>query len=128
MTRRRRIAGLAALTALALSACASGDAKVSEVRDAVREAGATGGQADCVEEQFDREFSQDQLNDIGAAEEFDQIEPASLAEQVRAILDECVGSGSSSTTEEGGEGEPSESDESTTTTESGDTTSTTAAG
>jgi hypothetical protein len=124
MTRSRRIAGLAALTALALSACASGDAKVSEVRDSVREAGATAEQADCVEGRFEDDFDQDQLNDIAAVDDLDELE-GSLREEVQAILDECVGGESPSTSEEEG-GEPSESDSSDTTEADGSTTTTAA--
>lgn len=128
MTRRRRIAGLAALTALTLSACASGDAKVGEVRDAVREAGATAEQADCVEERFDEEFDQDQLNDIAAVDDLDELN-GSLREEVQVILDECVGGESPSTSEEEG-GEPSESEDgsdTSDTTEADGSTTTTAA-
>lgn len=124
MTRSRRIAGLAALTALALSACASGDAKVSEVRDSVREAGATAEQADCVEGRFEDDFDQDQLNDIAAVDDLDELD-GSLREEVQAILDECVGGESPSTSEEEG-GEPSESDTSDTTEADGSTTTTAA--
>jgi hypothetical protein len=120
MGRSRRIAALAAITALSLSACASNDASPSDVRDVVEEAGLDRDQAACVERRFEDEFTQDQLNDIAGADNLDDLDDQQLADSVRAILEECTtgstttgstegsgGSGSSSTTE--GSGEPSDS-------------------
>lgn len=110
MARSRRIAALAAITALSLTACSSNDAKVSEVVDAVDEAGLDREQADCVGDRFDEEFDQDDLNEIGAADELDDLDPPELADQVRAILAECTGAGSPSSTEDTSSGDTSTSD------------------
>jgi hypothetical protein len=113
MTRRRRIAVLAAVTALALSACTNQDADLDDVTEALEDTDAlSSDQIRCVRGGFeDANFSQDELNDIGDAETLDDL-PDGLAEEVRGVLDSCLGD-SPTTTE--GEGEGTTTEETTTT-------------
>jgi hypothetical protein len=108
MTRRRRIAVLAAVTALALSACTNQDADINDVRDALEEADISREQVrDCTNAFDDAGFSQDELNDIQNADTLDDLE-GDLGDQVRTLLEDCT-SGSTTTEEsDEGSGEPSE--------------------
>lgn len=128
MARRRRIAALAALTALSFAACTNTDADRGDVEDAMTDAGLSTRQAECVADRFDETFNQEQLNDLAAADEPEDF-PEGTSEEVDQILRRCTegdgeGGGSTDTTE-GGAGEGGT--ESTETTE-GESTSTTAAG
>jgi hypothetical protein len=127
MTRRSRIAALAAVVALAVTGCANNDAKESDVVDAMLDAGLTQDQADCVGNGIDDAFGNDQdlYNDVASAADADELAdlPDDAATQVDAVLAECLGDG------EGAAG--SEDGESTDTTaadgeDSGETTTTTA--
>jgi hypothetical protein len=89
MFRRRRFAALAAIAALSLAACANGDAKRSEVVDAMTDAGLSEEQAECVGDRFEAEFDQEQMNELGGADQPDQY-PRGTEDQVEAILDECI--------------------------------------
>jgi hypothetical protein len=114
MTGRRRLVTLAAIAVLALSACSSRDAKISDVVDAVDEAGLNSEQARCVGQGFrDADFSQETLNKIADAETPDDF-PANTGDRIDRILEECTtGSSTTSTTE--GSGEPSGSSTTSTT-------------
>jgi hypothetical protein len=113
MTRPRRLAILAAIVALALPACSSQDAKVSDLVDAMEDAGLNSGQARCVGNGFDdANFSQEQLNDIAAAEKPEDY-PGDTGDQIRSILEECASDSSSSSSSSTG------STDSTTTTAGG---------
>jgi hypothetical protein len=101
MTRPRRLAILAAIVALALPACSSQDAKVSDLVDAMEDAGLSRSQARCVGNGFeDADFSQDTLNKIAEAETPDDY-PGQTGDQIRSILEECTGESTTSTTEGG---------------------------
>lgn len=129
MTRRSRIAALAAVVALAVTGCANNDAKESDVVDAMLDAGLSQDQADCVGNGLDDAFGNDQdlYNDVASAADADELAdlPEDAAAQVDAVLTECLGDG------EGAAG--SDDGESTDTTaaddeDGGDATTTTAGG
>jgi hypothetical protein len=113
MIRRHRVLALAVIAGLSLSACASNDAKRSDVVDAMTDAGLDQDQADCVGDGFEEEFGDDQdlFNDVAAASDPEDF-PGDSEETVRSILDDCVqedpsgddASDSSDTTEPGDEG------------------------
>ena len=101
MTRPRRLAVLAAIVALALPACSSRDAKVSDLVDAMQDAGLDRAQARCVGNGFeDADFSQDTLNKIAEAETPDDY-PDNTADRIQQILESCTGESTTSTTEGG---------------------------
>jgi hypothetical protein len=120
MTRRLRIAALAAVAALAISGCASNDAKRSDVVNAMTDAGLDDEQAECIGDGIDDAFRDDQdlYNDVASALDSDEF-PEGTEDQINAVLDECLG----------GDGAADEGDTTTTTAgdESGDTTETTEA-
>jgi hypothetical protein len=121
MTRRSRIAALAAVLALAGAGCANNDAKESDVVGAMEDADLSDEQAECIGARMQDEFGDDQdlYNDVASASDVDELPgpgdegvdedkyPDGTEPVVRAILDECLAGESP---------------------ESGDTTSTTAAG
>jgi hypothetical protein len=118
MIRRRPLIALAAIAVLALSACSSNDAKESDVVDAMRDAGLTQQQAECVGEGFQEEFGDDQdlFNDVAAAAGEDDF-PEGTEEPIREILDRCVnGEGSSDSTDTSDTSDTTGADETTTTT------------
>ena len=119
MIRRHRVVALAVIAGLTLSACASNDAKRSDVVDAMTDAGLDQEQADCVGDGFEDEFGNDQdlFNDVASASDPEDL-PGDTEQTVRSVLDDCVGSGT------GGEGSSDASD----TTESTESTTTTAGG
>jgi hypothetical protein len=131
MTRRIRIAALAAVAALAISGCASNDAKRSDVVNAMTDAGLDDDQAECIGDGIDAAFRDDQglYNDVASALDSDEFPEGQVTvdgqdmtpeEAINTVLDDCLD----------GDG-ASEGDDTTTTTagdESGDTTETTAAG
>lgn len=127
MTRRLRFAALAAVAALAFSACANNDAKESDVVNAMEDAGLDTDQAECVGERMQDEFGDDQdlYNDVAAAADTDDFPsgdeddyPEGTAPVIRQILADCIeGEGATATTGEG--------DTTTTAGETPDTTATT---
>ena len=122
MTRPRRLAILAAIVALALPACSSRDAKVSDLVDAMEDAGLSSSQARCVGNGFeDADFSQDTLNKIAEAETPDDY-PDNTSDKIQQILVDCTGDSSSSSTTE-----PSDSSDSTDSSESTESTTSTTA-
>jgi hypothetical protein len=115
MTRRLRFAALAALVALAFSACANNDAKESDVVNAMEDAGLDTDQAECVGELMQEEFGDDQdlYNDVAAAADTDDFPsgddvdeddyPEGTGPVISQILSECIeGEGATTTTGEGG--------------------------
>ena len=110
MTRRSSTAALVAVTALALAACASNDAKKSDITNAMTDAGLEDAQAECVADGIWDEYGDDQdlINDIASATDVADF-PDGTEEQISQVLDDCLG------------GSPSgDTDESTDTTEAGD--------
>jgi hypothetical protein len=118
--RSRGLAALLAVAALALSACTNNDADAGDVADALTDAGLAEdvdpGFPDCVGEEFEAEFGQDQdlFNDLASADEPEDW-PSGSEETVSSIIEDCR-DGSPSESEP--EGEDTES-ETTTTTEAG---------
>jgi hypothetical protein len=112
MTRRRRIAVLAAVAALSMSACTNQDSDIDDVRDALDETeGLSREQVSACTDGFEAaDFSQDELNEIANADELSEL-PNDLGDEVNTILEDCI-TGSTTTAE--GSGEPSESTTSTT--------------
>ena len=121
MIRRRPLIALAAIAMLALSACSQNDAKESDVVDAMRDAGLTQQQAECVGEGFQDEFGDDQdlFNKVAAAASTEDF-PEGTEEPIRQILDRCVnGEGSSDSTDTSDTSDTTGADETTTTTTAG---------
>lgn len=114
---------LAAVTGLALSACANQDADIDDVREALEDTeGLSREQVDtCVDGFEDADFSQEQLNDIADAETLSDLSN-DLEEQVNGILQSCIEG--STTTEDQGEGSTEEQGD--TTDGQGESTTTTA--
>jgi hypothetical protein len=129
MSRRVRFSALAAAVALALSACASNDAKESDVVNAVSDSLAdtevngeplTDAQiddtAECVGQGIDEAFGDDQdlYNEIAAADTADDY-PDDARATIEGVLDDCMApitgdsaageSDSTDTTEGEGDGE-----------------------
>lgn len=96
MSRRRPVA-LVALAVLSLGACATNDATRGDVVGALTDAGLEQEPAECVGDLFEREFDQDQLNDIGAAETPEEY-PDELRDDIDQILEECIRGGGAATT------------------------------
>ena len=90
MTRRLRFAALTAVAALALSACASNDAKESDVVNAMEDAGLETAQAECIGAGFQEAFGDDQglYNDVASAASPDEF-PEGTEDTVRDIFEEC---------------------------------------
>ena len=100
MTRRLRFAALAAVAALAFSACSNNDAKESDVVNAMKDAGLDDEQAECVGQGVDEAFGDDQdlYNDVAAAVDTDEF-PDGTQETIEGILDECLGEGGDDTSD-----------------------------
>jgi hypothetical protein len=100
MIRRLRFAALAAVAALAFSACSNNDAKESDVVNAMKDAGLNDEQAECVGQGVDEAFGDDQdlYNDVAAAVDTDDF-PEGTQETVEGILDECLGEGNGATSD-----------------------------
>jgi hypothetical protein len=117
MTRRLRFAALAAVAALAFSACSNNDAKESDVVNAMEDAGLDTTQAECVGQGIDEAFGDDQdlYNDVASAVDTDEF-PEGTEGTINDILAECV------------EGSGPVADEDTTDSTEPETTETTVAG
>jgi hypothetical protein len=90
MIRSRGLAALAAVAALSLSACTDNDADAGDVVDAMTDAGLDPDQADCMGQEFDRAFDQDQMNDLAAADNPDDF-PSGTKPTVDSIIEDCTG-------------------------------------
>jgi hypothetical protein len=114
MIRSRGLAALAAVAALSLSACTNNDADAGDVVDAMTDAGLDPDQAECMGQEFENEFDQDQLNDLAAADNPDDF-PSGSKPSVDSIIEDCTGeSVPGSDTSESGE-QDGESETTTTT-------------
>jgi hypothetical protein len=118
MSPSRGLVALAAVAALSLSACTNKNADAGDVVDAMTDVGLPQDEAECMGNAFEDEFSQDQLNDLAAADDPDEY-PSGTAtngdpidETVTSIINECAGGAQS---ESGGES--NSGSETTTTTE-----------
>jgi hypothetical protein len=97
MFRSRGLVALAAVAALSLSACTNNDADAGDVADAMADAGlATGTDPnfpECMGEEFERAFDQDQMNDLAAADrgEYPGDFPEDTVATVNSIIEQCSG-------------------------------------
>jgi hypothetical protein len=116
MARSRRVAALAVLAALLLSACSSNDAKASDVVSAVEEATdndeLSTDQAECIGDGFEQEFTQDQLNELGAADSPSDF-PGDTGPTVDSIIEDCTGATLQSGPTSDGDGGDSDTTETT---------------
>ena len=105
MIRRHRLLALAAVLAIALTACGRNDAKRSDVVNAMKDAGLTQSQANCVGDGLEDAFGSDQklFNQVAAATKPEDL-PKGTETKVQDVLDRCVGgdAGTTTTTGEGG--------------------------
>jgi hypothetical protein len=88
VVRTRSLVTLLAVTALGLGACTNQDASGEDATDALVEAEAPEGFADCVGDRFEDDLSQEERNDVASADDLADL-ASGLEEQVRAILTEC---------------------------------------
>jgi hypothetical protein len=109
MIRSRGLVALAAVAALSLSACTNNDADAGDVVDAMTDAGLPDDQADCMGQEFDQAFDQDQMNDLAAADD-PQDFPSGTKPTVDSIIEDCTGESvpGSEGTESGGQDGESE--------------------
>jgi hypothetical protein len=114
MIRSRGLIALAAVAALSLSACTDNDADGGDVADAMTDAGLDEDQADCMGQEFERAFDQDQMNDLAAADDPEDF-PSGTQETVDAIIEECTGESVPGAEGSESEGEDTESETTTTT-------------
>lgn len=124
MAPARRIVAIVALAVLALSACSSNDAKESDIRDAMTDAGLSDSDADCVAGEMMKEFDQGELNDIASATDPDDF-PEGSAEPIDSILDNCIASAGGDTGDTSDTTGSDSSDTTDDTTGSSETTATT---
>jgi len=90
MIRSRGLAALAAVAALSLSPCTNKNADAGDVVDAMSDAGLDRDQAECMGQQFENAFDQDQMNDLGAADNPDDF-PSGTKPTVDSIIEDCTG-------------------------------------
>ena len=109
MIRSRGLVALAAVAVLSLSACTNNDADAGDVVDAMTDAGLPDDQAECMGQEFEREFGDDQdvFNDLAAADDPEDF-PSGTKPTVDSIIEECTGEsvpGSEGSESEGQDGE-----------------------
>jgi hypothetical protein len=114
MIRSRGLAALAAVAALSLSACTNNDADAGDVVDAMSDAGLDSDQADCMGQEFEQAFDQDQLNDLAAADNSDDF-PSGTKPTVDSIIEDCTGEAVPGAEGSDSEGQDGESETTTTT-------------
>jgi hypothetical protein len=90
MIRSRGLAALAVVAALSLSACTNNDADAGDVVDAMSDAGLDPDQAECMGQEFENAFDQDQMNDLAAADNPDDF-PSGTEPTVNSIIEDCTG-------------------------------------
>jgi hypothetical protein len=90
MIRSPGLAALAAVAALSLSACTNKNADAGDVVDAMTDAGLDQDQAECMGQQFEDKFDQDQLNDLAAANAPEDF-PSGTKPTVDSIIEDCTG-------------------------------------
>ncbi|HEX6569790.1 MAG TPA: hypothetical protein VF015_11510 [Acidimicrobiales bacterium] len=107
MTRRLRFVATTFAAALVLAACANNDAKESDVVNAMKDAGLSPEQSECIGAGFQDAFGDDQdlYNDLAAAAEPADF-PEGTQDTVEQIFDDCGlepedGAGSTDTTDGG---------------------------
>lgn len=124
----RRLAILVAAVAVLGAACASQDVDGSDAASVLDDAGAPEAVQTCVGDRFDEELSQEQLNDVGGADNLSELDN-DLEATVNEILDECVADPEAAGSGEGDTTDTTEAEgENTDTTEGGETTTTSAPG
>jgi hypothetical protein len=100
------IAATVLAAAALLGACASKNSKESDINNVLVDAGATKQQADCAASKIFDKLSQEEVNDLAAADHEDDI-PKKIDAKITPILDECLksenpgGSTTSTTAAEG---------------------------
>jgi hypothetical protein len=118
MIRSRGLAALAAVAALSLSACTNNDADGGDVADAMTDAGLAEDVDDrfpeCMGEEFERVFDQDQMNDLAAADDPEDF-PGDTGVTVSSIIEDCRTPSESGSEGPDSEGEDTESETTTTT-------------
>jgi predicted small secreted protein len=118
MIRSRGLIALAAVAALSLTACTNNDADGGDVADAMTDAGLAEGTdpnfPECMGEEFERAFDQDQMNDLAAADNPEDF-PSGTEETVNSIVEECAGESVPGAEGSESEGEDTESEPTTTT-------------
>ena len=94
------------LAAFVLGACGNQDSKASDVRDVLKDAGASTSEAECASEKIDAELTQDEMNELAKSEKASDI-PDDIDEKITPALDECLGEGAStdSSTDDGSSSE-----------------------
>jgi hypothetical protein len=102
---------LAAVLAFTLTGCPNQDLDGADAANVLTDAGASEDVADCLGTRFQDDLSQDQINEVGGADDLGDLD-TDLQDKVQGILDECV-SGSDGTTEDQGSGETGDSSDST---------------
>jgi hypothetical protein len=102
---------LAAVLAVTLTGCPNQDLDGQDAANVLTDAGASEEVATCLGDRFQDDLSQDQINDVGGADQLSELDNE-LQEEVEAILAQCVDGGS---VEDQGSGEPSDGDSSDTT-------------
>jgi hypothetical protein len=114
MIRSRGLVAFAAVAALSLSACTNNDADAGDVVEAMTDAGLDSDQADCMGQEFDRAFDQDQMNDLAAADNSDDF-PSGTKPTVDSIIEDCTGEPVPGSEGSGSGGQDGESETTTTT-------------
>jgi predicted small secreted protein len=107
MIGSRGLVALVALAALSLTACTNNDADAGDVVDAMSDAGLDQDQAECMGQEFEKAFDQDQMNDLAAADNPDDF-PSGTKPTVDSIIEDCTGEtvpGSEASDSEGQDGE-----------------------
>ena len=115
MIRRPGLVALAAVAALSLSACTNRNSDAGDVVDAMTNAGLDEDQARCMGDEFEKAFSQDEMNDLAAASSPDDF-PSGTQPTVASSIEQCTGQPASGSdgSESGGEGGGSETTTTTT--------------
>jgi hypothetical protein len=104
---------LAAVLAVTLTGCPNQDLDGADAANVLTDAGASEEVATCLGDRFQDDLSQDQINEVGGADELSELDNE-LQDEVEAILAECVdGGGSGGSVEDQGSGEPSDSSDTT---------------
>jgi hypothetical protein len=115
---RGLVVALAAVVALSLSACANKNADAGDVVDAMTDAGLPDDQAKCMGDEFDREFNQDEMNDLAAADD-PKDWPSGTEPTVDSIIEQCTGQPVPGSDASGSGGQDGGSETTTTTTSAG---------
>jgi hypothetical protein len=110
---------LAAVLAFTLTGCPSQDVDGADAASVLTDAGAPEEVADCLGDRFDDDLTQDQINEVGGADDLADLDQE-LQDEVQTILTDCISSDGESTGDSSETTEPAD--------ESGDETTTTTAG